>query len=142
MKTKQFLNQLAEQEMIQAIIEAEKKTSGEIRVMISPKKIKEPIVFAQTQFLQAKMDRTTDRNAILIMIAPRSQNFAVVGDSGIHAKVGHAFWSEISQVISECFKKNEFHQGLLSGIKKAGDSLAQHFPRNPNDQNELLDQPL
>ena len=142
MKTKHFLNQLEEQEIIQAITEAEKKTSGEIRVMVSPEKIKEPIAFAKNQFLKAKMDQTQECNSILIMIAPHSQNFAVVGDSGIHEKVGDCFWNEISQTISEHFKKNQFHQGLISGIKKVGDSLAHYFPRKLNDQNELPNLPI
>ncbi|MBX7157606.1 MAG: TPM domain-containing protein [Verrucomicrobiae bacterium] len=142
MKVKYFLSRLEEQEIIQTITKAEKKTSGEIRVMISSQKIKEPVAFAQRQFMKSKMYRTKERNAVLIMIAPHSQNFAVVGDKGIHEKVGDSFWSEISQAISEHFRKNEFHQGLISGVKRVGDSLAECFPIKQNDRNELSNQPL
>ncbi|MEZ5405887.1 MAG: TPM domain-containing protein [Verrucomicrobiia bacterium] len=142
MKAKHFLSRLKEQEIIQTIAEAEKKTSGEIRVMVSPEKIKEPITFAQKQFLRSKMDRTKERNAVLIVIAPRSQNFAVIGDIGIHEKVGDSFWNEISQTISEHFRKNEFHQGLISGVKEVGDSLTEYFPIKQNDRNELSNQPI
>ena len=142
MKTKTFLNQLQQQDIIQAIVEAEKKTSGEIRVMISPKSIPSIVSFAERQFVKSKMDRTKERNAVLIVIAPRSQNFAVVGDQGIHDKIGNSCWEKITDLLSHYFKDEAFHQGLLAAINKVGEQLAQHFPRKPSDQNELSDRPI
>jgi uncharacterized membrane protein len=35
------------------------------------------------------------------------------------------------------FRKAEFTSGVLHGIRNAGELLARHFPRQPDDVNEL-----
>ncbi|MFO1487863.1 MAG: hypothetical protein U1F65_05240 [Verrucomicrobiota bacterium] len=37
------------------------------------------------------------------------------------------------------FKRGDFTDGLVHGVSKAGELLARHFPRRPNDRNELPD---
>ena len=85
------------------------------------------------------MQKTRERNAVLIFVAPRTHKFAVVGDVGVHTRCGEQFWNEMAAEISGHFRQSGFTRGLVHGIKKAGDLLAQHFPRRPDDQNELSD---
>jgi uncharacterized membrane protein len=75
----------------------------------------------------------------LIFVGPRACKFAVIGDSAVHAKCGDAFWNQMRDSMAEHFQKSDFTQGIILGIKKAGDLLAQHFPRRPDDRNELPD---
>jgi uncharacterized membrane protein len=85
-----FLLRLNQRRVLRAIAEAEARTSGEVRIFISHKLIDDPLVEAQAQFDNLKMDATRERNGVLIFIAPRSRKFAVIGDKGIHERCGDA----------------------------------------------------
>lgn len=139
MNTKQFLNQLENDAIVAAIKEAEGKTSGEIRVFITRLKPDDPIAAAQSQFERLGMQKTKDRNGVLIFVAPLAQRFAVIGDAGVHARCGEAFWRQTADEITGFFKRGEFTLGIVHGVRKAGDLLAQHFPRQSDDRNELTD---
>ena len=89
MRTKEFLSRLEHDRIIQAIRDAESKTSGEIRVFIQRGKFEtDPLAVAQKKFQRLGMDKTRGRNAVLIFVAPRSRKFAVIGDQAIHEKCG------------------------------------------------------
>jgi len=140
MKVKDFLWQLRHDDLVAAIRAAERKTSGEIRVFISHKKTTEPVAAAQAQFLRLGMTKTSHRNAVLIFVAPVAHTFAVIGDSGVHEKCGEVFWREVAAEMTGHFKRSEFTEGILHGIRKAGELLAAHFPPGPDDRNELPDE--
>jgi len=137
MKAPQFIQQLREPEIVAAIRAAELKTSGELRVFISRKDVADPVAAAQKEFTRLGMTKTRDRNAVLIYLAPRTQKFAVIGDQGVHARCGDTFWQELARSMTEHFRKGEFTEGIMQGIKRAGELLGQHFPRRPDDSNEL-----
>lgn len=141
MKAKEFLKQLRHDDIVAAIREAEQKTSGEIRVLISHKKIDDPVTAAQAAFVRMGMTKTRQRNGVLIFVAPQARKFAVIGDAGVHQRCGDEFWQATAVEITGHFKKSEFTQGILHGIRKAGELLAAHFPRQPGDRNELPDGP-
>lgn len=128
-----------EARVIAAIGAAEQLTSGEIRVFVSPRKSSSPLVDAQEQFDRMGMAQTAARNGVLIYLAPASHTFAVIGDQGVHAKCGDAFWHALAAAMSEQFKRGEFTAGLVLGIERAGTLLAEFFPRHPDDRNELPD---
>ena len=86
------------------------------------------------------MEVTKNHNAVLIFVAPRSQTFAIIGDEAVHTKCGDAFWRELADAMSGHFKRGEFTDGIVHGINRAGDLLAEHFPRDPDDKNELPDE--
>ena len=122
-----------------AIAVAELRTSGEIRVVLSQRKTDEPVLAAQKEFERLGMTRTAARNGVLIFLAPASRTFAVIGDRGVHEKCGDAFWRELAAAMTGCFVRGEFTEGLVLGIERAGALLAEHFPRQPDDRNELPD---
>jgi uncharacterized membrane protein len=126
--------------VVAAIGAAEQRTSGEIRVLVSAEPAEDPIAAARKQFERLGMTRTAARNGVLIFVAPPSHTFAVIGDTGIHEKCGDAFWGELAAAMTEHFKRGDFTDGLVLGIHRAGELLAQHFPRRPDDRNELPDQ--
>lgn len=125
--------------IVAAIAAAELRTSGEIRVVVSQQKTEEPVVAAQRQFERLGMTATAARNGVLIFVAPASRTFAVIGDRGVHEKCGEVFWEELASAMTEQFKTGGFTQGLVLGIERAGALLARHFPRQPDDRNELPD---
>jgi uncharacterized membrane protein len=128
-----------EARIVAAIAAAEQRTSGEIRVAVSATAAPEPIAAARRQFERLGMTRTAARNGVLIFVAPVSQTFAVIGDRGVHERCGDAFWSELAAAMSERFRRGDFTGGLVLGIERAGTLLAAHFPRQPDDRNELPD---
>jgi uncharacterized membrane protein len=85
------------------------------------------------------MEKTRERNAVLIFLAPDTRKFAVIGDLGVHARCGDDFWQELARAMTAHFRKSEFTEGIVQGIKRAGELLAEHFPRRPDDGNELSD---
>jgi uncharacterized membrane protein len=139
MRAKEFLNQLRHEDIVAAIREAEGQTSGEIRVYITRKPVDDPVPAAQAVFSRLNMEKTRERNGVLIFVAPRVNRFAIIGDSAVHAKCGDTFWTEVRDSMAEHFRKSEFTHGIIHGIKKAGTLLSQHFPRRPDDRNELPD---
>lgn len=139
MKTKAFFRQLDHDAMVTAIREAEKHTSGEIRVYVSHRKVSDAQKAAVHHFHKLGMHRTKHRNAVLIFVAPESQNFAVVGDEAVHAKCGDAFWQEVADEMSGQFRKGKFTEGIVHGIRTAGKLLVEHFPHSRGDANELPD---
>ena len=139
MKPREFIDQLHNDKIVAAIRDAEKKTSGEIRVFISHKIITEVVATAQAEFDRLGMTRTKNRNGVLIFVAPGSQKFAVIGDTGVHEKCGQRYWDELAAEMSGHFAAADFSQGIIVGIRKAGEILARHFPAQPGDKNELPD---
>jgi len=139
MKTRHFLAKLDRQRIESAIADAELKTSGEIRVMIHHKPVGDAVAFAQREFVGRGMQNTKERNAVLIFVAPVSQKFALVGDEGVHRQCGDAFWRELASAMQNHFRGGDYTAALLEGIARAGELLARHFPRQPDDKNELPD---
>lgn len=139
MRAKTFIEQIDDSQIVASIRNAELKTSGEIRVFVTRKEVQDPVKAAERQFLKLRMERTRERNGVLIYVAPRSQQFAVFGDSGIHTRCGNEFWTKVAAGVAEHFKRGDFTQGLKHAIQNAGKALAEHFPRRPDDTNELSD---
>jgi len=140
MKPKEFINRLDEARIVGAIAEAERKSSGEIRVYVSHRKRTDPLAFAQKRFLELGMTNTRHRNAVLIYLVPRTRQFGIVGDQGVHEKCGDAFWQEVTARMTDLLKQGRFTDAILNAIQKVGDVLARNFPRDSEDQNELPDQ--
>ena len=111
-----------------AIHEAEKKTSGEIRVLVARHSTGNPIAAAQRHFDKLGLGSAGDRHAVLILVSPRSRNFAVIGDKGVHEKCGDSFWTELAAAMEGYFKRGEFTEGVVHGVERAGALLAEHFP--------------
>ncbi|MGI9087849.1 MAG: TPM domain-containing protein [Chthoniobacterales bacterium] len=138
MRTKEFLTRLDHPRIVAAIAAAERKTSGEIRVFLQRGELAgDALPLAEKKFLELGMNKTAARNAILILVAPRAQKFAVIGDEGIHQKCGPEFWAQLVESMRLHFKNEAFTDALVHGIEGAGERLAKHFPRSPDDRNEL-----
>lgn len=136
-KTEDFLSKAEEQEIVQAIIEAEKNTSGEIRVHIEEHTEKSPLERAQEVFFELKMDETQDRNGVLFYVCVSDKKFAILGDKGINEAVESDFWDCTKDIVIANFKEGNFKKGLVEGILRAGERLKKYFPYQSDDTNEL-----
>ena len=136
-RVEDFLTQDEEQEVVKAILEAEKNTSGEIRVHIEAHTRLDIMVRAKEVFHMLKMDNTKDDNGVLIYVAVNDRKFAIFGDRGIDAVVPKDFWDTTKDAIQSQFKNGRFKQGIIDGILKAGEELNTHFPWQQDDENEL-----
>ncbi len=136
-KTEDFLSKAEEQEIVLAIVEAEKNTSGEIRVHIEEHTEKSPLERAQEVFFELKMDETQDRNGVLFYVCVSDKKFAIIGDKGINEAVESDFWDCTKDTVIANFKEGNFKKGLVEGILRAGERLKKYFPFQSDDTNEL-----
>jgi uncharacterized membrane protein len=136
-KTAAFLSKEEEQEIVQAIVEAEKNTSGEVRVHIENHSNKTPLERAQEVFFELKMEATNDRNGVLFYVSVTDKKFAIIGDQGINELVAPDFWNATKEIVLNHFKQGAFKQGLVEGILSAGNQLKAYFPYQSDDEDEL-----
>ncbi|WP_291400938.1 TPM domain-containing protein [Daejeonella sp.] len=127
-----------EQELISNAVEsAERYTSGEIRICVE-KTCSEPVLDrAANYFKKLGMDKTAQRNGVLIYIATEDHQFAIIGDAGINKLVPHDFWDSTKDTMLAYFKEGDLTAGIIAGIKMAGDQLKTYFPYLDGDVNEL-----
>jgi uncharacterized membrane protein len=124
-----FIKHLPHDLLVAAIRDAELKTSGQIRVLVSHKSVTDPVAAAQAEFNRLGMAKSPARNGVLIFVAPRVHKFAVIGDEGVHAQCGEQFWKDLAEAMTVYFRRSEFTEGLIHGVNKAGELLARHFPK-------------
>ncbi len=124
--------------MIRRAIEvAEMNTSGEIRVHIENTCKEEPMDRAAYVFSKLGMQKTANRNGVLFYLAVRDRKFVILGDAGINQKVPADFWENITEVVLQNFREGRITEGLVEGVRMAGQQLKAHFPYQMDDKNEL-----
>jgi uncharacterized membrane protein len=126
--------------VVAAIRTAEEGTGGEIRVHVARGCRSGALEEAKKVFKRLGMHRTRERNGVLIYIALKNHEFAIVGDEGIHAKVGADFWESVRDAMEVHFKNGDATAGIEAGVLRAGLRLKEHFPRGTQDKNELTDE--
>ena len=140
MTRQQLMRAIDDARVKKAIEEAEDKTSGEIVVSVAPFFWGSVEKAARLAFVRLGVTQTQARNGVLFFIVPSRRKFAVLGDQGIHEKVGQEFWNGVAAHLSRHFHDGDFTEGLVHGIAEVGRQLATHFPfERSTDVNELPD---
>jgi len=124
----------------QAIGAAELLTSAEIRVHLDHRCPGEPMARAVAVFEHLGMHRTAARHGVLIYVSVGDHKLAVLGDQGIHERVGQVYWERLVDAVLAHFREERPRDGLLHAVAEVGAVLARHFPRRSGDVNELSDQ--
>ncbi len=123
-----------------AIRASEARTSGEVRVSVAPFFWGNVQRAAERAFERLGMTATRERNGVLLFVVPARRRLVVLGDAGIHTRVGPEFWDRVAQAVAQRFRVGDFTGGLEAGIASVGTQLAEHFPfEGPQDRNELPD---
>lgn len=140
-RRKDFFTAAEQQQIVGSIQSAEKQTSGEVRVFVESRcRFVDPIDRATEIFTGLKMQETAARNAVLVYVALKDRQLAILGDKGIHEKVGTAFWNEKVKLILTHFNKANYAEGIARVVTEIGEALYQHFPYDKGtDKNELPD---
>ncbi|RZL48491.1 MAG: TPM domain-containing protein [Pedobacter sp.] len=127
-----------EQELIaNAIAEAEKTTSGEIRISIDKHCHGSAFERATEYFSELGMDKTAQHNGVLIYLAYEDHKFAIIGDRGINKVVPEDFWETTQVAMKAHFLSGNLADGIIAGVALAGEKLALFFPYQNGDVNEL-----
>lgn len=132
-----YFNEESKLRIKEAIESAEKQTSGEICVYLDKHCNTDPMQKALAQFDKLNLSKTKLRNAALIYIATEDKVFAILGDKGIHEKVGQDFWDEAKIIMKDHFIKGEVSTGIVKAIEQIGTALKTYFPYEEGDINEL-----
>ena len=126
--------------------EAEGATSAELRVHLERRVPRaggpappDALGRAREVFARLEMHRTALRHGVLIYLALEDRQVALVGDEGIHARVGDAYWPQIRDLMVERLRRGEARAAVVDAVRELGRTLARHFPRQPGDSNELSD---
>lgn len=140
MHPKDFFTAEQKAQIENAITEAEKLTSGEIRLHIDKTCSGDVLDEAVKIFTKLDMHKTELRNGVLFYLSIEDHKFAVIGDKGINQTVPEGFWDCIYRQIVDYFHKGEFTEGLCWAILEAGKQLVAHFPIAHDDTNELTNE--
>lgn len=132
-----FFSDDQQKQITDAIAEAERNTSGEIRLHIENRCKEEVLDRAAFIFKELDMHETELRNGVLFYVSYEDRKLAILGDKGINAKVPDDFWNVIKNTLLIRFKKDDYVGGLTEGIIEAGKQLKAHFPHSSEDENEL-----
>lgn len=135
-----FFTPEEQKRIVDAIRQAEERTSGEIRVHLERHSEEDPLEKAKKIFARLGLTRTKLRNGVLIYVATDHRKFAIVGDEGIHRVVPEDFWEEVKEEIQKHFRRGQFCEGLCLGIRKIGEKLRMCFPAEKMDTNQLPDE--
>ena len=140
MTRQQLLKSIDSGRVKTAIEQAEDQTSGEIVVSVAPFFWGSVEKAARRAFARLGITQTHLHNGVLFFIVPSRRTFVVLGDQGIHEKVGQNFWNDVAGHLSRHFREGNFTEGLVHGINEVGRQLAAYFPYDPSvDVNELSD---
>jgi uncharacterized membrane protein len=140
-KPRPFFSEEERKDIVEAVKSAEKRTSGEIRVYVESKcPFMDAIDRAEQVFFKLEMQKTDDRNAVLVYAALKDRQLAVFGDAGIHRKVGDEYWNTVVKKMISNFNRNNYADGIRQCVIDIGEALHEHFPYdNDTDKNELPD---
>lgn len=141
-KRKPFFSDEENERIVESIREAERQTSGEVRVFVENRcKYVDALDRAKEIFGNLKMEETEFRNAVLFYVAIEDKQLAIFADSGIHEATGNEYWKKVVHDILSVFSKNELVAGITTTILSVGQALKSHFPYEQKmDKNELPDE--
>ncbi|WP_419788675.1 TPM domain-containing protein [Mucilaginibacter sp. SP1R1] len=85
------------------------------------------------------MHKTKLRHGVLIYVATVDRKFAIIGDAGINQVVPANFWDATKEDMLQHFKYGDIVEGIVTGLKIAGEQLQKYFPHTQDNNNELPD---
>jgi uncharacterized membrane protein len=140
-RRKEFFTDEEKQSIIDAVRNAEQRTSGEVRVFVESRcRYVNAIDRAVEIFENLQMQKTELRNATLVYVAIKDKQLAVFGDEGIHQKVGNEYWANEVMKMVHAFNRDNIAEGISRCVLNIGEALATHFPYDRStDKNELPD---
>jgi putative membrane protein len=94
---------------------------------------------AVQEFHRHGLAATEARTGVLLFVSLLERRAIVLADEGIAARVEPERWTETDDAILSGIRRSSLRDGLIAGIRSAGALLAQHFPVQGGDRNEVPD---
>lgn len=140
-KQQVFFTSEQQHRIIQAVQQAERQTSGEVRVYVESKcRFMDALDRAEEIFFRLRMEKTTLHNGVLVYVAVDDHQVAVYADEAIHQKAGKQYWLGTVATMLQHFRQEQVADGICMAVLKIGEALAHHFPYDATtDKNELPD---
>lgn len=140
-KNKSLFDEEDNRLIVKAIRQAEKRTSGEVRVFVENRcRFMDAIDRAAEIFFSLKMEKTEESNAVLVYVALKDHQLAVFADEGIYKKTGQEYWNKVVAEMIQSFNRDDYAKGIAECVIQIGEALTTHFPfDNDTDKNELPD---
>jgi putative membrane protein len=112
-----------------------------LRLLLVPGPVKHARVRARaiTCFKVGAERRTHGRTGILIYLSLRERRAEIVADEAIAGKVAPEVWGEAMLAMLAHIREGRIGEGMVAGIEKVGEVLAETLPRAADDSNELPD---
>lgn len=112
-----------------------------VRVALVPPAMRRAVAHraAMEQFVARGIGRTRDRTGILIFVSLAERYVRIVADEGIASRVAPAEWQEAVDALASHMGGGRIGEGFVEAIGRCGAILAEHFPRAPDDRDELPD---
>jgi len=123
-----MLSKQAQSLLVNALQQAKLKTSATIHVHFCHRTKKAPVVAATQFFKHIKLDKSKNKNTVLIYILEQNRQFVIMGDIAADALLPKDFWTQCQVLLAGYFKKDQHSEGLEAVIKKISDALAPYFP--------------
>ncbi len=95
---------------------------------------------ALEQFFAKGVHVTRARTGVLIFLALDDRQVQIVADEGIHAKVDQAVWDRAAAAAVAGLREGGPAEGLVRAVAVCGAALAEHFPPDQDNPNELSDE--
>jgi putative membrane protein len=93
-------------------------------------------------FAEQGLHRTAEGTGVLVLASLFERRAVVLGDKGIHEKIGDAEWDRAVAALVAGMRRGDPGQGFVDAVALCGARLAEHFPRDPSARatpNELED---
>lgn len=132
-----FIPNEGQRRIADAITAAERHTTGEICVHVTPRCRGNVMKRAVKTFNRLHLYTTKRRNAVLIFIAYEDRKLAILGDTAIHEAVPEGFWDGEVEELTNYLKAGRPVDGLCAIIARMGERLSEYFPGERDDENEL-----
>lgn len=142
-RKKELLDAEVQRAVVNAIQAAEAGTTGEIRVFVEKDCHKKPAMErAKELFVTMGMTETVHHNAVLIYLAMKDRQFAILGDDRIFTEAGGpVFWEAAGLQLQDALREGKTELGLCRCIEEIGKALTAHFPHEEGfNKNELPDE--
>jgi putative membrane protein len=113
----------------------------EVHLRLIPRHVKHARAgrLAKAQFYLQGVHLTRDRSGVLFFVSLAERYVEIVADQGIHERLGEAHWQGIVGTFVEHVKAGRVVEGFVAAIGACGAAMAQHYPPDPANTDQLSD---
>jgi putative membrane protein len=92
---------------------------------------------AREQFVEQGLHLTRARTGVLLFVSVAEHYVEIIADEGINARVPPGTWDKAVADFVERVRAGRIAEGFLAVVEMVEARLAEHFPRPPDDRDEL-----